>query len=213
MPLHNLIGMVFGRLTVIERVPSDSKPRWRCNCMCGEITEVYGSNLKNGYVKSCGCWRKERAGGLNKSHGRTHTAEYKTWQSMRERCYYEKAISFPIYGKRGIRVCRRWQTSFKNFLVDMGLRPTGTSIDRIDPNGDYTPTNCRWVTRTVQDNNRRTSRFITIDGKCRSVADWARLVKCASRAVIYYRLNKGWEPKQAVFTPTRAWNRHSSTTE
>lgn len=177
-----MTGQRFGRLTVICK---DSTPRmWKCLCDCGKESCVTGSNLRSGSVRSCGClaqeWAKQM--GSNKEfiakrsenkvahghrrRGRT-SVEYRTWLDMKARCYREGHKSYAGWGGRGIRVCDRWLHSFDNFLADMGPRPADKdSIDRIDPNGDYAPENCRWATMAEQGGeHRRTVVPVTYKGK------------------------------------------------
>lgn len=118
---------------------------------------------------------------------------------MRARCRNPKHIDFQNYGGRGIKVCDRWLHSFENFLADMGERPPGMSIDR-HPNkdGDYEPGNCRWATPTEQARNTRRNRMITIEGKTACISEWSE-ESGVSTALIWHRLNKGWEPQAAVF--------------
>jgi hypothetical protein len=128
---------------------------------------------------------------------------------MKSRCLSEKSRQYHNYGGRGIKVCDRWM-SFIGFLEDMGIRPDGHSIDRIDPNGNYEPSNCRWATRTEQMNNRTVSKFLVIDGVKKTVADWARVDGAAPMEAIRSRLKYGWTPSEAVFKPLQIIRRTKS---
>ncbi len=161
----------FGRLLVVgeaERT-NPKRSRWRCICDCGNECEVNGSDFSIGRTTSCGCYHMQRlaeAGVERRKHGhasgkingkRANSVEYNAWKSMKERCLKPYNASFHHYGGRGISVCERWlgQNGFIHFLEDMGTRPDGMSLDRIDVDGNYEPSNCRWATASQQAQNRR----------------------------------------------------------
>lgn len=153
-PDMSLLQQRFNRLVVVAYAGSG---KWDCACDCGGNKAVTTRDLKAGFVKSCGCLQREngkRAAKSRVKHGMAGTPTYESWKAMRNRCSNPKNDSYPWYGGRGIRVCERWQ-SFDAFFADMGERPDGQTIDRIDPDGDYTPTNCRWATLGEQYASRR----------------------------------------------------------
>jgi hypothetical protein len=154
----------FHRLLVLQYVRSDHRGEamWKCRCDCGAIITVSGGNLRSGHTTSCGCWMREHNARLHFTHGEAasrtrnqkRTTEYQIWHSMRKRCFDPNCPAYKHYGGRGITICKRW-LKFENFLADMGRRPKGKSIDRVNNNGDYKKSNCRWATAKQQVNNRR----------------------------------------------------------
>ena len=141
---------------------------------------------------------------MNYSHGLSGTPEYHAWVDMKQRCLNPNAKNYSYYGGRGITVCDRW-LNFKNFLADMGSRPTAKhSLDRIDNNADYSPNNCKWSTKAEQQNNQRTNRLITIENNTRTIAQWAKKMGYGE-TVIYERLKAGWSEYKAVMTPVRPY--------
>jgi hypothetical protein len=161
--LIDITGKRFGRLIVVdlaEHTGRNGRSLWLCRCDCGEQIVAHPENLRSGNTKSCGCLHREidrafhlRHGDADRRNGRVAT-EYMSWAAMLARCNNPNNPAYYRYGGRGIRVCKRWQR-YENFLADMGRRPQGLSLDRINNDGDYKPSNCQWATRKQQANNRR----------------------------------------------------------
>jgi len=145
------------RWTIVGEPEWDERRRRRVpvQCMCGTTRRVRAEKLHDGRSRSCGCLARELNAARMTKHGWSRTPEYRTWQDMIQRCTNPQAERYADYGARGITVCQRWLSSFENFLADMGGRPAGLSLDRIEVNGHYDPSNCRWATRSEQNANRR----------------------------------------------------------
>lgn len=162
MRFKDLSGLRFRYLLVLNREQTKDKKNsyWKCLCDCGNITIVQACKLKDGKVVSCGCYGKSLLPKRNFKHGHKPAGgcskTYKSWAGMHERCYNPKKENYKYYGALGVTVCERW-FNFENFLKDMGERPLDTSLDRINPFGNYEPTNCRWATAKEQANNKRST--------------------------------------------------------
>lgn len=150
--LIDLTGKKIGRWTVLKRAENDKHkhPMWSCRCDCGNESVISGNSLRVGNSKSCGCLNMD----TRTIHGERYSMTYETWVSMLQRCLNPKAAHYGYYGGRGIKVCDSW-LDFKNFYVDMGERPKNKTLDRINVNGDYELSNCRWATHVEQSRNKR----------------------------------------------------------
>lgn len=158
MKLINLSGKVFGRLTVLRRAePVNKRTLWICKCKCGNEVIVEAYNLKTNHTQSCGCYQRESTSIANTTHGKRKTRLYRIWNDMKNRCYRKIYHAFHHYGGRGITICDEWLHDFQAFYdwaMANGYRDD-LSIDRIDANGNYDPSNCRWVTMAEQNKNKR----------------------------------------------------------
>jgi hypothetical protein len=193
-PRVDLTGQKFGRLSVMEKiVPPKGRTMFVCACDCGNQVTLNGNDLQSGNTVSCGCNRIEKAKLSNLKHGATingkHTGAYRSWTTMKSRCYNEDNNRFYAYGGRGITVCDRWLESFENFLSDMGDRPEGCTIDRIDVNGNYGPENCRWATTAEQSRNQRRNVWYMMGDEKMIQADVARALGVHPTAVLEMRRN------------------------
>ncbi len=204
--LIDLTGKKYGMLTVISKHgKSPSGIRWNCVCDCGKRTIATGNPLKSGITKSCGCIKAVRIYGRGNNnattHGLSYSSSYRTHAGMMDRCYKSTCISFKNYGGRGITVCDRWH-NLSSFIEDMGERPNGYSIERIDNDGNYTPENCKWATAKEQANNRRPKKSITYGGVTRTYLAWS-LHLGGEGTLVFTRLKRGWSEERAVSTKAR----------
>lgn len=209
------VGDIFDRLTVEQLLGSNGRRREvLAKCQCGNRKVFYESDLRCGQAKSCGCLRRERAAGLNRTHGEAgqgrRSALYRCWMGMRERC--SSPDRYPSY--IGISVYPEWVDSFSSFrdyiTVHLGARPPGHSLDRADNSKDYEPGNLRWATPREQSNNRWNTTRITVGGITRSASDWAR-INDITIACIRARLKYGWPEDLAVTTPGRNYRKKPPT--
>lgn len=195
----SVIGDRFGFLTISNEIEKVNKQRVVvCLCDCGLVKTVLLPNLRAGHTKSCGCIQKAAVKASNSTHGLSASREHISWASMKARCSDSSRPDYGHYGGRGISFCKEW-TRFEAFLADMGERPKGTSLDRIDVNGNYEPSNCRWATAEQQANNKRVNRIIDINGGSQTLAQ-----ACASKNLnyktVHQRLRRGWTIEKALST-------------
>lgn len=200
---EDLSDRKFGRLQPIRRVENSAKgdTRWLCKCECGNEKVILAKNLKNGATRSCGCLNRE----IITTHG--HTAGHKitpvffTWSAMIARCYHSYCPGYARYGGRGIKVSDEW-LKFENFYRDMGDKPPGKSIDRIDGNGDYCKENCRWATPKEQSNNISTNVWITYNGETHTLKQWSEKINLPYPC-LHNRFKLGWTKEEALTIPLR----------
>ena len=171
----DLTGQRFGKLVVVRESHKDRRGEWKwlCKCDCGNETIVYGSHLRNGDTVSCGCVMRN----AKRTHGGSKTRLYSIWQHMKNRCRNQKSDNYKYYGGRGIAYCEEWETfeCFEKWALENGYSENLT-IDRIDPNGNYEPGNCRWITQIEQNKNTRKCVLITHNGETHTLREWGRIL-------------------------------------
>lgn len=198
----DLTGQRFYRWIVLSYAGYSPKSgsRWLCRCDCGTVKTVATKHLraKHNPSHSCGCLSAEVASATMLRHGLSNSPEHVAWQRMRGRCNNPKEASYIYYGARGIRVCDKWESSFEDFLSDVGLRPSPEhSLDRIDTNGHYEPGNVRWADRRTQATNTRYNHRVTLNGETLTIVEWSERIGIRS-ATISKRLQLGMSAEQAL---------------
>lgn len=188
-------GKRFGKILVIKKSSKtrNNKTYWLCKCDCGIMKDIIGSSLTSGNTKSCGCKTIEATIRRNTTHGLAKHALYSTYRGMLQRCNYKKHISYKDYGGRGIKVCQEWSEfiPFYNWATNNGYQEHLT-LDRIDVNGNYKPSNCRWATTKEQARNTSRNKFITYKGRKETLSFWSEYFNIGHKT-ISYRLNQGWD--------------------
>lgn len=192
-------GVKFGKLIVIERLPHErgKKTRYKCRCDCGNYSIVSSSNLATGHCTSCGCSVKKH--GLAKKE-----RLYTIWVVMRQRC---RDTDRKNYGGRGIKVCDEWQnySKFREWALSHGYADN-LSIDRINVNGNYEPSNCRWANAKQQALNKRNNHLLAYKGKSQTIVQWAEEIGI-SRVTLLTRIRRGWSVERAIETPIKSKGR------
>ena len=200
-----MIGKKFHRLTVLEFAGlSKNKSRlYKCQCDCGRIVIKRGCQIRKGQIKSCGCYRREDSAKKGRATATHHhcvngkwTPTYRSWSAMRDRCTRKTHPHYARYGGCGITICERWQ-KFENFLADMGIRPEGKTLDRIDGSEGYSPENCRWATPKEQQRNMRSNRLLALHGQTKCISEWSEITGLRY-STIRERLNRGWTIERAL---------------
>lgn len=227
----NMVGEKCGRLTVLEFVGIKESNRcalWKCRCECGNETIVSGTNLRKGFTRSCGCiadeYRKNKPEYVldairkkNSTHGGSHDRLFKIWISMRSRCRDSNHPAYKWYGGKGVRVCKEWDedyAAFKTWAYENGYDDTAKmhhcSIDRIDPNGNYCPENCRWADIQTQAENKVSIALYEYNGEKHMMAEWAREYG-VHPDTLRWRLKKlGWPIEKALTYKPWECNRKES---
>ena len=179
--LNDLLGQRFGKLTVIARAENNkhNSAMWLCKCDCGTEKIIQGDCLLKGHTKSCGCLRASLLPILGLKHGLGKTRLHSIWLDMRRRCYKKNRKAYKDYGGRGITICDEWKDdflSFYNWSINNGYEDNLT-IDRIDVNSNYEPSNCRWITKREQCKNTRANINITYNNQTKTLSEWAEILK------------------------------------
>lgn len=206
----NLLGCRFGRLVVLapgipvrEGKAGQLRKRWLCRCDCGAEKLIRESGLKSGNTKSCGCLKRDPLYSGRFKHGQSqgkgeNTREYRSWQHAKTRCFNQKDSKYADYGGRGITMCDRWADSFEAFFADMGVCPTGFTLDRKDTNGHYEPGNCRWASAETQAQNRRNNVQVVYEGQVFVLTELARQLGLNFWSLRHYVCLRGLPIERAV---------------
>lgn len=212
---QDYINKTYNRLTIISfeepRIYANKNGYFKkativkCLCECGNIWKGLLTSVINNKTKSCGCFSKEIAcknGKNNTKHNLVKSSEYKTWRAIKARCLNPKNPAFHNYGGRGITICDRWLNSFENFLEDMGRKPSKNhSIDRINNNGNYELSNCKWSSKKEQSNNQRINKIVTYNEKTQTLRQWSEELKIDYNT-LFSRINTSkWSIEKAFKTP------------
>lgn len=197
------VGLRSGRLLCLEAIKSNSNKnkhiRVKCICDCGKIIITKGTEIKNHNIKSCGCLRLENSLKAHTKHGMTKSKIYRLWYGMKMRCYYCNGKDYHLYGGRGITVCNEWKNDFMafyNWAIANGYKE-GLTIDRKDVNGNYDPSNCRWITSAEQHRNTRTNKFLKYNGEVRCASEWSEKLGLNYNTLLWH-LRIGWNIKDAL---------------
>lgn len=196
-------GYKFSKLTVLHLSEKQDRPHkyWDCLCECGVIVSIASNDIKKGYIKSCGCFRKEK----RRTHSKHHTQIYNTWRGMKERCLSQTSYNFSNYGGRGIKVCPEWLDAklFIDWAEKNGYKP-GLTIERVDNDGDYTPENCKFIPLAEQAKNTRNCVFVEHNGETLCREDFLRKYSKVHRDTVRYRQKHfGLTLKEAALLPPR----------
>ena len=192
----------FGRLLFVDLAGFDGEPGnrrslWKMQCDCGQQVVRRSNSIRSGNTQSCGCLGNEMRANSTRTHGKTGSPTYISWAAMIARCTNPQATKYETYGAKGISVFAPWRHSFEQFLADVGERPKGTTIDRIDNSKGYEPGNVRWATPRQQSKNRSKVKLITAFGKTLCLAEWERKTGVA-RSTIRKRINAGMPAEKAI---------------
>ena len=205
--MSNVIDLTdkrFGRLVVIDKSSTNSRGcvTWKCKCDCGNIVVKPGDLLRRGGIKSCGCLFDEKSKFGNPTHGKCHTRLYRIWSEMKSRCCSKTCKGYKNYGLRGISICDEWlgENGFENFY-NWSMRngySDELTIDRINNDGNYEPSNCRWTDYEMQANNKRNNTILTLNGVSHTLAEWSRITGIRSGTISRRVRVFGWSVERAL---------------
>lgn len=212
----NMVGQKFGMLTVLrENGRSCNRSiMWECICDCGKKVTIDGVSLRNRHTKSCGCYKKIKKAEMFDNHSILHKRIYQVWASMKDRCSNPNSQNYKWYGGKGIIVCEEWKNSFESFYkwaLENGYKEDAKrgayTLDRIDTNGNYEPSNCRFVNTKIQSRNKSTTFYLTHNGVTKSLADWSEEVGILATTIDSRIRKHGWSIEKALTTPTYSCGR------
>ena len=199
----DMTGYKFNGCEVLYRVENkNGVAHWKCKCRCGKLFVSAGSSIRKGKTNSCGCYQRERVSNSRKTHGESKSRLYGIWEGMKHRCNNPSNSRYSRYGGRGIKITSEWDSSFESFAkwsYANGYNDDLT-IDRKDNNGNYEPSNCRWVNYKTQSRNRNYNKLLKFQGKELCVTEWSDLTGITS-GTIYSRLRRGWSIEKTLSTP------------
>lgn len=208
IPRTDLTSRRFGRLTVLAFCyRKGTNYYWKCVCDCGKERICCAGNLRKKVTTSCGCFRNEQIVKSCGTHGHASngkTSTYKIWKGIKARTRNPNSQCYTYYGARGIDVCNEWFNSFEAFLRDMGERPEGLTIERVDNNKGYCKENCRWASYAEQGQNKRDTVRLTYKGETKTISEWADTLQ-VSRRVLEGRYSNGWTVQRILTTPVRRY--------
>jgi len=202
----DITGQRFGRLVVIRyrgyetpKGTSDSRNAlWLCKCDCGNKAVVRGTHLRSGETRSCGC--------ITRKHGKCKSKTYSSWKGLIQRCLNKNNKRYMDYGGRGIKVCDEWKT-FNGFYSDMGDKPEGKTIERIDNNGNYEPKNCSWATPKEQQRNNGRNHIVEYKGVSMCISGWSEKLGM-NKGTLLARIKRGWSTEKALTAKIEVHNGH-----
>lgn len=203
----DLVDEKFGKLTVIDMFRNNNRTYCVCLCECGNVKTISQSHLRSGDTKSCGCWQKDHARILFSKHKKSSCQLYNVWQSMKQRCANVNNKRYKDYGGRNIKVCSEWLHNFQLFYywaINNGYKD-GLTIDRINVDGDYEPSNCRWVDQNKQQNNRRNNVLINYKGDVKTLSQWSRHLGINLGTLNKRIFINHWDIEKAFTTPVRKY--------